>query len=77
MKLATSNVEMDDELRALRKEKKALQDQITSLQAFEQGVVEMRELLDDAVTAKNEALEDLDRVCTLQQKYNLTWYDYV
>ena len=73
MKLASSNVEMDDELRTLRKEKKALQDQIISLQAFEQGVVEMRSLLDDAVMAKNEALEDIDRLCVVQKNLNLTW----
>lgn len=73
MKLATSNVELDEELRVLRKEKKILEDQVTSLQAFEMGVVEMRNILDDTTSAKNEAIEDLNRLCSLQSKYSLTW----
>ena len=73
MKLATTNCEMDEELRVLRKDKKALEDQCTSLSVFEQGVADMRALLDDAVHARDEALEDLDRLAQLQKKHSLTW----
>lgn len=74
MKLALTNSEMDDELRQLRKDKQALEDQVTSLSVFEQGVTDMRAMLDDAVHARDEALDDLDRLASLQKKYSLTWY---
>ncbi len=58
----------------LRKDKQALEDQVTSLSVFEQGVTDMRAMLDDAVHARDEALDDLDRLASLQKKYSLTWY---
>ena len=74
MKLALTNSEMDDELRQLRKDKRVLEDQVTTLSVFEQGVTDMRAMLDDAVHARDEALDDLDRLASLQKKYSLTWY---
>lgn len=34
----------------------------------------MRALLEEAVAAKDEALEDLGRLAMVQKKYSLTWY---
>jgi hypothetical protein len=40
---------------------------------FEQGVADMRALLEDAVAAKDEAIEELDRLAMVQKKYSMTW----
>jgi cell division protein FtsB len=53
-KLINANSAQDEELEKLRKEKQSLCDQITSLSVFEQGVADMRTLLDDAVHARDE-----------------------
>ena len=50
--------------------------QVTSLQAFESGVIEMRAVLDDTVSAKNEIQQDLERLSSLQKNFNLTWLEF-
>ena len=47
--------------------------QVAAGKVFEDGLNEMRRLLDDVTTAKEQALQDLADLTSLQRGFKLTW----
>eukprot|EP00455_Lapot_gusevi_P005390 TRINITY_DN12293_c0_g1_i2.p1 TRINITY_DN12293_c0_g1~~TRINITY_DN12293_c0_g1_i2.p1 ORF type:complete len:161 (+),score=51.35 TRINITY_DN12293_c0_g1_i2:54-536(+) len=73
MRLATTNVELEEKLEELGKQNKQLEEQVASLSVFETGVMDMRKLLDEAIVSKDLAFQNFQRLNQLQQHLKLTW----